>query len=549
MERHLTLYTLSSLAKVFLNGIYGDPLESGSLLGGEEYSYQIAYTLDGFGKADLSLEVDSPLADAITLRQVGNVPSEFPAYPNRDDNYLRADPGLFPDPLYPMKEPMVEGIPDSFHAVWVTVKPKPGTEPGVYPVRITFSNEEQGIREVSELSLELIGVELPEQELLFTQWFHADCIAAYYNLEIFSEAHWRWIEKFMKAAADNGVNLLLTPIFTPPLDTQVGGERPTTQLVEVEQLPGGWKFGFERLARWIDMAERCGIRQFEISHLFTQWGAAHAPKIIAKVNGEERRIFGWETDACGPEYAAFLRAFLPELVEFLQRYELAGRCWFHVSDEPGESSLETYGKANDLIRECLGDAFPIIDALSESEFYEKGYVQIPVVATNAIEPFLENKVSPLWAYYCCAQGVDVSNRFMSMPSARNRIIAQQLYKYDIRGFLHWGYNFYYSQFSRGKINPFLTTDAVNAFPSGDSFSVYPGEDQVVESIRLKVFHEALQDLRAFRLAESKLGKEKILAVLESGIEPITFSRYPREEEYILNTRECINVLLRELSKL
>ena len=136
-----------------------------------------------------------------------------------------------------------------------------------------------------------------------------------------------------------------------------------------------------------------------------------------------------------------------------------------------------------------------------------------------------------------------------MPSARNRIIAQQLYKYDIRGFLHWGYNFYYSQFSRGKINPFLTTDAVNAFPSGDSFSVYPGEDQVVESIRLKVFHEALQDLRAFRLAESKLGKEKILAVLESGIEPITFSRYPREEEYILNTRECINVLLRELSKL
>ena len=74
MERHLTLYTLSSLAKVFLNGIYGDPLESGSLLGGEEYSYQIAYTLDGFGKADLSLEVDSPLADAITLRQVGNVP-------------------------------------------------------------------------------------------------------------------------------------------------------------------------------------------------------------------------------------------------------------------------------------------------------------------------------------------------------------------------------------------------------------------------------------------------------------------------------------------
>jgi len=548
MERTLTLYPLSSLAKVFLNGIYGGSFSGGSMLLNEEYAYQVGYTLDGVGKVDLTVTVDSPLAEFISLRLVGNVPSELPAFPDADDNYLQKSPGLFPDPLYPLKENVVEGIPGAFHALWVTVRPEGRALPGSYPVRITFSNEELDICETAEVTLEIIDASLPEQELIYTQWFHADCIAAYYGLEIFSEDHWAWIEKFMRTAVENGVNMILTPVFTPPLDTKVGGERPTTQLVDVEKVGESWRFGFDRLERWIETGTRCGVRYFEISHLFTQWGAAHAPKIVARIDGEERRVFGWDTDASGEEYRGFLSAFLPELTGFLREKGLTGRCYFHVSDEPSMEAFDRYRDASEFLREQLGD-FPVIDALSEYEFYEAGLVRTPVVATNAISAFIEKSVSPLWGYYCCAQGAEVSNRFMGMPSARNRIIAEQLYKYGLQGFLHWGYNFYYSQFSKGRINPFLTTDAVSAFPSGDSFSVYPGEEEVIEGIGLKVFHEALQDLRAFRLAEERIGKDKVMAVIESGIEEITFSRYPREEEYILSTRECINVLIRETNLL
>jgi hypothetical protein len=51
-----------------------------------------------------------------------------------------------------------------------------------------------------------------------------------------------------------------------------------------------------------------------LSHLFTQWGAAHAPKIMATVDGTYRRLFGWETDAISDEYVGFLEAFAAELV-------------------------------------------------------------------------------------------------------------------------------------------------------------------------------------------------------------------------------------------
>lgn len=62
-----------------------------------------------------------------------------------------------------------------------------------------------------------------------------------------------------------------------------------------------------------------------------------------------------------------------------------------------------------------------------------------------------------------------------MPSARNRILGALLYKYNAVGFLQWGYNFWYSQFSKHEIDPFTVTDAGKAFPSGDAFVVYPGE--------------------------------------------------------------------------
>ena len=119
-----------------------------------------------------------------------------------------------------------------------------------------------------------------------------------------------------------------------------------------------------------------------------------------------------------------------------------------------------------------------------------------------------------------------------MPSYRNRIMGVQLYKHGIKGFLHWGYNFYYTQFAVKKIDPFAVTDAGAAFPSGDAFSVYPNDDDVAPSIRQKVFSNGLEDLRLLELLEEKIGRTAVLNLLEkvAGMD-ITFTEYPREEAF------------------
>ncbi|GAF08856.1 DUF4091 domain-containing protein [Paenibacillus pini] len=496
---------------------------------------------------DLQIHIESELEGQVSTRLVGLVPSELPCFPDHDEHILRSEPGLYPDPLFPIDlNRRVNAIPNQWRSIWITVALDGTVEPGIYPLRTVFQDEVGTLLSEETFELEIIAAELPKQKLIHTEWFHTDCIATQYQVDVFSDAHWMLIEKYVNTAVKHGMNMLLTPLFTPPLDTKIGGERPTVQLVDVLKEGERYTFGFDRLQQWIDMCNRSGVEYIEFSHLFTQWGAKHAPKIMATENGSYSRIFGWETDAMGEAYTGFLKQFLPALTSFIEANSLKDRSYFHISDEPVLEHLPWYTSASNIMQEYVGD-YPIIDALSDYEFYERGLINNPIPANDHIEPFLSNQVDHLWTYYCCAQYTHVSNRFFNMPSARNRILGMQMYKFKMAGFLHWGYNFWYSQFAIAPINPFETTDAELAFPSGDSYVVYPGPEGPIESIRLEVFYEALQDIRALELLESLIGREDTMKLLEDELScEITFTSYPRDHEWLLSRRERINQAIQSL---
>lgn len=542
METGFEAKVLSMMAKVFPERICGDEEHGCRLAPGQEACFQIAvrchlprYSLRDF---DVCVSAPEPLCAKVSFVEL--VPSELSAYPDRnDDNYITTDSGLFPDPLIPLENPL--SVPsDKWRAIWISVSLPVGLPAGNYPIRVTFTDQEGAIAGEICYTVAAEAAILPRQKLLFTEWFHCDCIAEAHGVPVFSEEHWRLIGDYMKMAADHGINLILTPVITPPLDTAVGSERPTVQLVDVMKTADGYAFGFDRLDRYVRLAHDCGIEHFEISHLFTQWGAKYAPKVVARVDGEERRIFGWETSATDPAYADFLRAFVPAVIAEFARLGVArDQLWFHVSDEPSQAQLESYGAANAILSPLLSGCHHL-DALSDYEFYQRGLVPTPVVATNRIAPFLENRVPGLWCYYCCGQATDVSNRFFSMPLARTRILGVQLYREHIAGFLHWGYNFYNTQLSRRRINPYQVTDGGGAFPSGDSFSVYPYRNTVAPSTRLKVFERGLEDLRLLEALEEKIGREETERLLDrvAGMR-ITFSDYPRTERFFRDLYEEI----------
>lgn len=546
----MKLKIISSLEKCFLNESAAQKQEytKGSCLKNELFHFEICYQASDKNSTGYAyLSVESEIADYVNISRIEPVSVQLASRPWSDDVFISKQPGLYPDVLQPLEENKRFAVADNLRSLMVEVDPKGEVKAGVYPITFcfdfahTYTNEIKGQYKVT-FNLEIIDAFLPEQELKFTQWFYCDSLKSYYRTGTFDDRHFEIIENFAKTAVKYGVNTLLTPIFTPPLDTYVGGERETMQLVHVNRNNGTYTFDFTLLGKWVDMCNRIGIKYFEISHLFTQWGAKAAPKIMAMVDGEYKKIFGWETNATSQEYADFLRAFIPELLKYMKSLDGADeRCFFHISDEPNQKQLESYLKAKAIIEPLL-EGQPIIDALSSFDFYSSGAVKLPVVSIMHIDKFIENNVTELWAYYCVSEDTEnVSNRFIAMPSFRNRILGTQLYKYNISGFLHWGYNFYFNQFSYASVNPFMNTDGEYFSPAGDAFSVYPGPDGIPwESIRLLVFYDGLQDMRAYSLCEQFYGKDYVMKIIEDAINPITFRDYPLNAEYLLKVRERIN---------
>ena len=538
---------LSSLDNCFLDEDIDKKREIKSITApqGVKVAFQLGFYLDCVVKKPLraKISLEGTAAKFATVREVICVPNHYPVNAeNSDKKYLRTEAGLYPDLIRPLHYGGAVSIPSyQLRTLWIEIEFPSGTEANDYSLSVSLVDWQTG-EEMSKntLSVRLLDINLPKQKLIHTEWIYTDCIAQAHHVPVFSEEHWKLIENYIRVAVRSGINMIFTPVFTPELDTYIGGERLTTQLIDITVIAENvYEFNSEKLLRWIDLCLSLGVEYFEIPHFFTQWGAEHAPKFEAYVNGERKRIFGWETDANSYEYRTFISQLIPAILSAFKKKGVDKQCFFHVSDEPRIEHLEQYKRCKNMIAPYL-EGYNIIDALSDYDFYKLGILKTPVPAIKHIKPFLEANIEGLWAYYCGASGaVDVTNRFMSMPLSRVRILGVQLYLAKIKGFLHWGYNYYNNQYSYEAIDPFLHTDNECFAPAGDAFLVYPGEDGTPwESLRLCAMREAMEDIRALELCESIHGREFTESLVHrmAGGE-LDFFNYPICPEFFERLRE------------
>lgn len=523
----------------------GTPKKSFFMCKNQSFSFQMAFKMtDGSAKVtDFHITVDSDIN--VSLYYINNVPvlhassvENSPPVGMHPDILMpkKTNPALGESPFFgkPLiwekgEQVRLRAYDDSWQAVWITVNEDEKTVPhGKHTITLSLTDKNGVSCGKEEISLDVLAAKLPPQKLIYTNWFHNDCLADIYNVEIFSDKYFEIFENYVRTATKNGMNMILLPAFTPPLDTPVGGERMTAQLVRITKQGKKYTFDFSLMKHFIDLCRKNGITYFEHCHLFTQWGAKAAPKIMATVSGKEKKIFGWETDASSKSYASFLSQYLDALKEFLAKEKLEKKILFHISDEPQHDQIESYSAARRIVAEKL-DGFMQGDALSHFEIYEKGLCKNPIVATPDIEPFL-GKVKNLWAYYVGSSSLlgATSNRTLHISRERNRMLGVQLFYYDIKGFLHWGYNNYYGELSSYFFNPALNPCGGFAL-AGTSYFVYPAFDGTCyQSVRQKIFAEGLVDMRLLELTKKLVGKEKCHALIEKHFGVPTFKTAPKD---------------------
>jgi hypothetical protein len=100
-----------------------------------------------------------------------------------------------------------------------------------------------------------------------------------------------------------------------------------------------------------------------------------------------------------------------------------------------------------------------------------------------------------------------------------------------RGFLHWGYNYWYRSQTRELIDPYRVLDAHlwPSWPYGDAFMVYPGADGPVDSLRWEVFADGLQDYALLQTARLDPDAPSLAAIED-------YATFPRDETWITQRR-------------
>lgn len=559
--------TVSSLTKVFPDEIKGKAISKASFFKNEPFSFQVAYKNcdKDIQNKRIFTRIESELdAKYISEYSVGYVPVVHPTLVGKETiGYDRITTGLFPDMLFKRttnaevlgeqgckkieyfeqeQKVHLNSAYETYQSLWFTINENSQIVPsGKYKISVVFcsavDSQEIG-RETIELNV--LNYELPKQSLLYTCWFHCDCLADTYGVEIFSDKFFEIFSRFVKEATKNGMNMILLPAFTPPLDTCVGKTRKTTQLVKVKMKDGKYSFDFSLMEKYIKLCFECGITHFEHNHLFTQWGAKSAPQIMAEVEGENKQLFGWHTDSKSEEYKDFLKQYLKALFPFLDSVGVGKNILFHISDEPGVEDIEYYESAKTLLKNEL-KGYMCGDALNSFKYYKEGSVGIPIVDvwSNDIELFAK-ECDNYWVYYTGITGEKAfSNKLITTTGARNRIIGLQMYSNNAKGFLHWGYNYYYNSLSHGIFNPCVDPCGYKGMPAA-SFMVYPQYNgEAIPSLRMKIFNEGLLDYRACQLLESFTDKEKVKQLIFEFFDDTSYTLCPQNEK-LFEFRQMLN---------
>ena len=508
---------------------------------GEQYCFQFCITTTVSGT--LYLDIHSSIADKIKVYEVKYVPASMADYINPDDYriFTERTSGYYPDLLEPA--PKALRVVDGYWlTLFITVD---GALPtGEYSIR--FVTGDYYVRDVLSDDTFIFSVSdcaLQSCDIPVSLWNYYDCIALAHGKKLFSKSYMRILKNYFSNAVAHGINTVFLPLFSHPQKDVEGSTPPVTQLVDASLENGEYTFDFSRLESFIRMAKKCGFSYFETSHVASQQGARHCPKIVGKIDGRDGVLFDCHTPCSDPNYIAFLRKLFRELETLFEKLGIMEKCYFHISDEPLVSTLDNYRTIGEAVRQILPKA-KLIDAVNDVRFAEMKILDYPVVGTNHADEFLDKQI-PIWLYYCCDQSSDyLSNRFFNFPSLRTRVIGVQLYLTAAKGFLHWAYNYWLDVLTRKYVNPRFQSDGGGVYPAGDCFIVYPGEEGPYSSLREKAFAAGIRDYRALKTLEGIRGRAFVLSLLKKyGFQGLR--QYPKDENVFTVFWNEIQKLLEE----
>ncbi|MDD2707630.1 MAG: DUF4091 domain-containing protein [Verrucomicrobiae bacterium] len=279
--------------------------------------------------------------------------------------------------------------------------------------------------------------------------------------------------------------------------------RAPSSLIKIHREEGGTlSFDYKHFDRFIEMLHDHGLAdRIELQHV------AFCDRATGKICLDGLYIVDRKTGRTdGLKDETILFAVLRDVEQHLASKGWIDKTVLHLADEPWPQNVAAYREFSRKVRQSA-PRLKFIDAIETFGFGEDLDVWVPTI--NHLDNFYEqyqkarNEGRELWFYTCNNPWAGFyPNRGLDYPLPHARLMHWINYRYDLVGYLHWGYNQWYMPDPFGK--PFRGEIAA----PGDAFVVYPGKSGPLNSLRWEAQRDGIEDYEYLWVLGEKMKKLK-----------------------------------------
>jgi hypothetical protein len=205
------------------------------------------------------------------------------------------------------------------------------------------------------------------------------------------------------------------------------------------------------------------------------------------------------------ELMNFYNWFLPSYHTHLKNKRVLPRYLHHIGDEPLAANEQSYKDIAYFIRKNT-PGLKIIEAVLDANLVD--FIDILVVQLGELSfryddvmRRVKSAKKEIWFYTANHPQGNYANRFIELPLIKTRLLPWAGFRYNMKGYLHWGLNFW------GR-KPFedatkVMFDGPIEFPGGDAYIIYPGYQSVILSTRFLEMRNGLNDVALLELLKLK----------------------------------------------
>jgi len=139
----------------------------------------------------------------------------------------------------------------------------------------------------------------------------------------------------------------------------------------------------------------------------------------------------------------------------------------------------------------------------------------------------------IWMYVSGPSDDGTPNLAIDFDSMDYRIVPWLAWKYEIKGFLYWCVNWWTI------VDPFESAANTKWQQNGNGLLFYPGEQGPIDSLRVEVFRDGMEDYEYFILLRSKVDEFK-----KKGLDQTQSSLYQQGEHLLLVNESLVQSMFK-----